>query len=212
VLCGAALVSVSGCGGTEAEPVSYNVGGYGMTGGRVWILVTVPRAYAPDQLREVFDRVRAENREPEHAHFVAIKCETGNDEVGADRLAFGRYAVGAVGAEQARLAAGETAFSVFRGRTCAPRTVEQEARTNRPAERADAYALEQSGGIRTGCEDAGSRSEAAREPGCVYVAARRGCLDALNGAPRNSPKALRARFPVPALRRAYVAAVMSCTE
>lgn len=206
-----ALVSTGGCD-SDAQPVSYSLGGYGMTGGRVWILVTVPRAYAPDGLREVFDRVRAENLEPEHAVFVAIKCETGNDEVGADRLAFGRYAVGAGGAEQARLPAGEAAFSVFKGRTCAPRTVEQEARANRPAERADAYALEQSGGIRTGCDSGASRSEAAREPGCVYLAARRGCLDALNAAARSSPKALRERFPVAALRRAYNFAVMSCAE
>ena len=204
-------MSTGGCD-SEGEPVSYSVGGYAVTGGRAWIVVTVPRAYAPDQLREVFDRVRAENLEPEHAVFVAIKCETGYDEVGADRLAFGRYAVGAGGAEQARLPAGEAAFSVFKGRTCAPRTLEEEARANSPAERADAYALEQAGGIRTGCEDAGSRFEAAREPGCVYAAARRGCLDALNGSRRSSPTASRQRFPVPALRRAYVFAVMSCAE
>ena len=205
-------MSVGGCAGSGAEPVSYSVSDYAATGGRVWILVEVPRAYAADQLREVFDRVRAENLEPERGVFVAIKCETGNDEVGADRLAFGRYAVGAGGAAQTRLAAGEAAFSVFKGRTCAPRTVEEEARANRPAERADAFALEQSGGIRTGCDDAASRSEAAREPGCVYVAARRGCLDALNRSRRSSPKALRETFPVPALRRAYAFAVSSCTE
>lgn len=202
--------AIGGCGGSGAEPLTYSVSEYTATGGRAWILVEVPRAYTAVQLREVFERVRAENSEPEHGVFVAIKCETGGDEVGADRLAFGRYAVGAVGAAHARLAPGEAYFSVFKGRTCAPRSSQEEADANRPAERADAYGLEKSGGIRTGCGGAASSRGVEPEPGCTYLAARSGCLYALNRSKSNSPKAFREKMPGRALLEIYEFSFRDC--
>lgn len=210
VVCCGVLVSIAACDDAGEEPLTYDLSEHTMTGGRIWILVEVPRAYTAAQLREVFESVRAENLEPEHGVFVAIKCETGDDEVGADRLAFGRYAVGRVGAAHTQLADGEADFSVFEGRTCAPRTAAEEARANRPAERADAYALEKSSGIRTGCGSAAPVPPAQQEPGCIYVAARSGCLYALDRSQANSRKAVREKIATPALLEIYEHAVDDC--
>lgn len=207
----AAIVSIGGCGGSDPAPVSYNLAGYTAIGdGRTQILVVVPRAYTPEQLRRVFDAVRDEHSEPEQGAFVAIKCETGDDEVGADRLAFGRYAVGARGAALTGLRAGAASFSVLEGRTCAPRSTQEEAVANRPAERADAYALEASGGIRTGCGRAPAPRDATRIPGCIYVAARGGCLYALTRSNAHSRRALRSVIVTPRLAEIYDDGRRSC--
>jgi len=138
VICSAALLGIVGCDGDP--PVAYDVTELGTSEGEASLVVEVPQAYTKPQLREVFDKVRAENSEPDQGVFVAIKCQTGNHEAGADHLAYGRYAVGEVGRRYTGLAPGQADFTVLEGRTCAPRSPEEEARANSPAQRADAYA------------------------------------------------------------------------
>ena len=101
---------------------------------------------------------------------------------------------------------------MLEGRTCAPRSPEEEARANSPAQRADAYALESSRGIRGDFDGALPDREAARTPSCIYVAARGGCLYALSRSGSDSPRALRARFSARRLRDVYDSARRHCSD
>jgi hypothetical protein len=64
-----------------------------------------------------------------------------------------------------------------------------KALARKTSDRARAYALKRSGGVRKGCLSAGP-GESAREPGCIYSAAFNGCHDGQTGFERN-PRPVR---------------------
>lgn len=77
-----------------------------------------------------------------------------------------------------------------------------------PAERADAYALERSGGEREGCSQV-APGTGADVPGCIYSAAFAGCMEGITGKP-TSPVSYREEFPEPELRKLYEQARADC--
>lgn len=82
---------------------------------------------------------------------------------------------------------------------------------DKPAETADAYALELSGGVTTGCSQAAPGAEAEANPGCIYSVAFAGCLEGLTGEPVG-PLPVEEEFPnEPALVEIHRQAVTDCS-
>lgn len=83
--------------------------------------------------------------------------------------------------------------------------------TDTPAATADAYALELSGGVTTGCSQAAPGPEAEANQGCIYSVAFAGCLEGLTGDPVG-PLPVEEEFPdEPALVEIHRQAVIDCT-
>jgi hypothetical protein len=84
--------------------------------------------------------------------------------------------------------------------------------TASPAERAEEYATERSGGETTGCSQAEPGEEAEQHPGCIYAAAFTGCHDGITGE-QLSPIAVEDEFAQePALQALYFEAVEDCSD
>lgn len=80
-----------------------------------------------------------------------------------------------------------------------------------PADRADAYARERSGGETEGCSRA-APGEEETTPGCVYAVAFAGCHDGITGE-QLSPLPVEEEFPdSPALHELYGEAMADCGE
>jgi hypothetical protein len=97
----------------------------------------------------------------------------------------------------------------------APQTTTSAAPTSpsaapTPADTADAYALNLSGGVRTGCLSAAPGPEAESDPGCIYGAAFAGCLEGISGE-QVGPLSPEDEYPQePGLVRIYYQAVEDC--
>lgn len=81
------------------------------------VRVAVDALPAGDGLRTIFDAVRATKKQ-DGGYFVQINCSTGGTDQADNRLANGRFAVGALGAAQTGLKPGAAEFEAEAGRTC----------------------------------------------------------------------------------------------
>ena len=83
--------------------------------------------------------------------------------------------------------------------------------TESPADQADTYALEKSGGERNGCSLAAPGQEAENDPGCLYGAAFAGCLEGITGEQVGPFTAEEEWANEPALVEAQLQATADCT-
>lgn len=118
----ALLATVAACadtGGTadsepKAEVPKYTVVERDTQGNQRNVVVEVD---STEGLRAVFDDV-VSGLEGEAGYHVSINCSSGATKRADNRLANGRYAVGAIGSASTGLAEGEKDFSENDGRTC----------------------------------------------------------------------------------------------
>ena len=83
--------------------------------------------------------------------------------------------------------------------------------TESPADQADMYALEKSGGERNGCSAATPGQEAESDPGCRYAAAFAGCLEGITGEQVGPMSAEEEWANEPALVELQLQAIADCT-
>jgi|SRR5665647_49776 len=92
-----------------------------------------------------------------------------------------------------------------------PAAVAESPASQSPADQADAYALEKSGGETTGCTSAAPGQEAEEDPGCRYAAAFAGCLEGITGEQVGPMSAEEEWANEPALVDLQHQAVADCT-